>query len=54
MCQGFLEWLCGSSCLMTLGIFNLMCNVYHPKEKVLTVLWELRGFWEQGDIGEYN
>jgi hypothetical protein len=28
-----------------------MCNVFHPEEKVLATLWELQGFWEQGDIG---
>jgi hypothetical protein len=28
MCQGFLKWLCGSSCLMFLGILNCrMCFI---------------------------
>jgi len=52
MCQRFLEWLCGSSRLMTLGILSYLCSVFHPKERVPIVLWELQGFWEQGDIGE--
>jgi hypothetical protein len=54
MCQGFLEWLCGSSCVMTLGILRWWVrNVFHPKEKIPAALWELQGFWK-GDTREYN
>jgi hypothetical protein len=32
--------------------FKLNVQCVHPKKRALAALWELRGFWEQGDIGE--
>jgi len=34
LCQGFLEWLCGNSCVRTLDLEMMMRNLFHLNERV--------------------
>jgi hypothetical protein len=50
VCLGFLEWLCGSSYLMLLGILNLVYNVFCHKKSICCIMGAsevlgLRGYW---------
>ncbi len=54
MCQGFLERLLWQLHVRWLGDFKLSVRCVHLEEKVHAGLWELEGFWEQGDIGKWN
>jgi len=49
LCQGFIGWLCGSSCVITLGILRWwMCNMFHPKERILVTFVGASGFLGRG------
>ncbi len=52
MCQGFLKWLLQQLMFDGFGDLKLSVQCVHLEEKVHAALWELRGFWEQGDIRE--
>jgi hypothetical protein len=48
---GFLEWLCGSSCMMFLGILNWVWNVFCPKKNTYCFVGSLEVFGTEGMLG---
>ena len=51
MCLGFLEWLCGNSCVMFLGILNWVWNVFCPDKSICSFIGALEVFGTEGKLG---
>ncbi len=51
MCQGFLEWLCGSSCMMFLGILNWVWSVFCLEKNTYYLMGALEVFGIEGMLG---
>jgi len=51
MCSEFLECLCDSSCMMILGILNLVWNVFYPDNNTYCFVATLEGFRIEGMLG---
>ncbi len=55
MCLRFLEWLCGSSCMMFLGILNWVWNVFCLKKNTCCLVgvpevFGSKGMLESNDV----
>ncbi len=55
MCLGFLEWLCGSSCMMFLEILNWVWNVFCSKKSTsclvgVSEVFGTEGMLESSDV----
>jgi len=46
-----LEWLCGSSCVMFLGILNRVWNVFCPEKNTCYIMGAPKGFGIEGMLG---
>jgi hypothetical protein len=55
VCLRFIKWLCGSSCMMFLGILNWVWNVFCPKKSTCYFVgapkvFETEGMLESNDV----
>jgi hypothetical protein len=51
MCLGFLEWLCGSSCMMFLGILNWVWNLFYLEKSTCCFVGAPKVFGTEGMLG---
>ncbi len=54
MCLEFLEWLCGSSCIMFLRILNWVWNVFCPEKSTSCFMGVPKVFGTEGMLGSTN
>jgi hypothetical protein len=50
-CLGFLEWLCGNSCMVFLGILNWVWNVFCLKKSTYYFVRASEVFGTEGMLG---
>jgi len=51
VCLGFLKWLCGSSCMMFLGILNWVWNVFYFEKNTCCLVGVPKVFGIEGMLG---